>query len=419
MKNNFVLSSLPAFALLANVANGMEFNDKFYGKANAKIGIGFQTYSGFLKDVIQAEEDFGDNGTNKYNWAVNFGVGYDVFYKASDLFHPFVGLEAKGRVPFAGLHFVRDHRFNEFFNLHARFGSKINVNKDFSVLPYYLLGFNVAKYDYINVQEQTDVINENNGHYETIEVPVYEERQVAVTETVNITRQPTYEEASQVIFDQRVENIGQYELDYYGGNFDNWFSFSPTGIVGAGDSGLTNANGAGRSVQFSYHNGYLDRQQAEQYFSDIFGDSYDVQYVKTVTDNNGRELYYYADPSQWVLDETQGTVSQDINTYINNPDNVVTETRQRETGEFTTEIVQIGTTIVTDEDEEIPVVQTIRNKKSKTKVGLSTGVGVDFLLKDRFIVGLEYRYAEVKFSSILDKKVKTHNFGINFGYQFL
>ena len=53
---------------------------------------------------------------------------------------------------------------------------------------------------------------------------------------------------------------------------------------------------------------------------------------------------------------------------------------------------------------------------SKTKAGLTTGFGVDTIIKDRYIAGVEYRYGFNKFD---DLKIQSHNFAVNFGVQFL
>ena len=55
------------------------------------------------------------------------------------------------------------------------------------------------------------------------------------------------------------------------------------------------------------------------------------------------------------------------------------------------------------------------NVLRKTSIGLNVGLGLDFIIKDRYILGMEYRYSEVKFK---EYKVKTHNIGMKFGVQF-
>ena len=62
----------------------------------------------------------------------------------------------------------------------------------------------------------------------------------------------------------------------------------------------------------------------------------------------------------------------------------------------------------------------------KYLVGLTTGAGIDVLVKDRFSVGVEYRYVKVqkKFAIApvdpVTKQVwKNHNIAVKFGYHFL
>lgn len=55
----------------------------------------------------------------------------------------------------------------------------------------------------------------------------------------------------------------------------------------------------------------------------------------------------------------------------------------------------------------------------KTKTGLSVGAGVETIIKDRFTVGIEYRYGSNKMKELEFNEVKSHNFAVNLGVQFL
>ena len=59
---------------------------------------------------------------------------------------------------------------------------------------------------------------------------------------------------------------------------------------------------------------------------------------------------------------------------------------------------------------------------SKMNVGLTTGAGIDFVIVDRFVVGVEYRYGLNKFKNLgednLKFKMKTHSVLAKIGYQF-
>ena len=55
---------------------------------------------------------------------------------------------------------------------------------------------------------------------------------------------------------------------------------------------------------------------------------------------------------------------------------------------------------------------------SKTKAGLSTGIGVDTILFNRYLVGVEYKYSMIN-KIANDVKAEGHQIGIKFGAQFL
>ena len=50
----------------------------------------------------------------------------------------------------------------------------------------------------------------------------------------------------------------------------------------------------------------------------------------------------------------------------------------------------------------------------ETKVGLTTGAGIEAIINDLFIIGAEYRFGYGKFTNV---KVQTHDVGISFGVQ--
>ena len=54
--------------------------------------------------------------------------------------------------------------------------------------------------------------------------------------------------------------------------------------------------------------------------------------------------------------------------------------------------------------------------ESKTKAGLSTGIGAEVLFKEKYSAAIEYRYTLNKFT---DKKVETNNMMLKLGYHFL
>ena len=60
--------------------------------------------------------------------------------------------------------------------------------------------------------------------------------------------------------------------------------------------------------------------------------------------------------------------------------------------------------------------RSVSSTKTSYNVGLNVGAGVEFVIKDRFTVGVEYRYTDVKVSGA---KFQLHNIGAKFGVEFL
>ena len=58
----------------------------------------------------------------------------------------------------------------------------------------------------------------------------------------------------------------------------------------------------------------------------------------------------------------------------------------------------------------------------KMNIGLTTGTGINFIIVDKFILGVEYRYGLNKFNNIGETnsafKMKTHSVLAKIGYQF-
>ena len=132
-KSSLLLAS--AIALTPAVAGAKDFNDKIYGKANVNFAYTLQTYT----DTREYGEPTADLGH-----AFLLGGGYNVFWKAHKMIHPFAGAELSFRIPLNGYGDMIDYK--EFMLFHFKFGAKINALKDVSFLPYYIIGFNVAQY---------------------------------------------------------------------------------------------------------------------------------------------------------------------------------------------------------------------------------------------------------------------------------
>ena len=90
MKKSSLLLATAVLASAGLKAEAYDFNDKIYGKANAMIG--------YSLDFLDEGEDAEDQG---HHWFHNlqFQGGYNVYFKASELIHPFAGLRAGFNAP--------------------------------------------------------------------------------------------------------------------------------------------------------------------------------------------------------------------------------------------------------------------------------------------------------------------------------
>ena len=89
---------------------------------------------------------------------------------------------------------------------------------------------------------------------------------------------------------------------------------------------------------------------------------------------------------------------------------------------------KLGAKVVLDKDLAVSpyvtlgfnVVQMKDRELSVTKAGLSTGVGVEGLLSDKYSVAVEYRYTYNEMGPKTGNiEAETHNFMLKFGYHFL
>ncbi len=136
MKNKFLKVSFVCLNLVLllshNKALSYDFTQKIYGKANLMFAYSIQPYS---NSNPHTEDPLGH--------AFVLGGGYNVFYKINKTFAPFGGVELLFRIPLTGYKALNSYR--EFMMFHFKIGVKIRLNRDFSLLPYYIIGFNVAQ----------------------------------------------------------------------------------------------------------------------------------------------------------------------------------------------------------------------------------------------------------------------------------
>ena len=143
----------------ASLMSTCVFADESKVFVKTKIGIGYdaQIYSGEVKDMIKEADDAGLS-VNKVNRAPIISLGSNLYFNLSNVFKPFIGFEAQGRLPVLGknvfknknnnFNFNFNTQFNEYFRLNAKLGSRINIGKNFAFEPYALGGINFTEMKY-------------------------------------------------------------------------------------------------------------------------------------------------------------------------------------------------------------------------------------------------------------------------------
>ena len=148
-KNNVIKITCVIFALLFNFTcqldkvNAIDFGSGVSGELNVHLGYQVQLYQG---DVKLLANNAGANLSK--NHIIHAGIGMDIIKKLNNLsfVNPFIGLQIVGNY---GLNneFVKEYKFNRFFNVNARFGGLIKINDKFSVNSYAILGLNVSRFN--------------------------------------------------------------------------------------------------------------------------------------------------------------------------------------------------------------------------------------------------------------------------------
>ncbi|MBQ7536829.1 MAG: porin family protein [Rickettsiales bacterium] len=124
-----------------------------YGKAYGMIGYEAQIYDGAVEKELDAEIAQGTPGVNSYNHSLALTLGYNLYFRASDAIHPFVGIVGEGRLPihnkivgmpFNGEGEMPKMSYSEWAYLALKAGLKFNLCDSFALQPYGLFGGNIA-----------------------------------------------------------------------------------------------------------------------------------------------------------------------------------------------------------------------------------------------------------------------------------
>ena len=100
-----------------------DFTDNIYGKTSIKLGYSVEETRGDVKG--EADREGIMNGSSYYLTNLGLSTEYDVYYKATELLHPFVGIELTGRIPMMNRSRAHTKQFN-YFSLDLKLGTKIN-----------------------------------------------------------------------------------------------------------------------------------------------------------------------------------------------------------------------------------------------------------------------------------------------------
>ena len=401
------LSTLSLSAMIlasaGSSAFALDFNDKFYGKAQAGIRYSAGFYSGDVKNAIDEAKTAGEK-TNKTSHSITANVGFNVFYKLNDKIHPFAGLNVEGKYAFNN-EFVKDNNFQNFLNVNAKLGSSFKVSKDLNIRPYALVGMSVNQY---KTKERVDAVENAN---------------------VNMLYGTAEQNAN-----------GKYDAALAYAQYNNMFSMSDfydpaTVKVYASNSAFKNSEFNTNTVDdgsevYSYIKNLNTGTNIDNFTSalknaginyydvseQLFGDDMATSNILRVTGNNGETLgYAFFDYSNAVglsgnlagVDET-GTFEQRLSSY---------ETNEGIWQDWMTRWLELQ--LENEAPSNIPGragTTNMNNNETHYNVGLNVGAGVEFVIKDRFTVGVEYRYTDVKVSGT---KFQLHNIGAKFGVEFL
>ena len=97
----------------------IEITKDVYAKVGGKIGYNAQFYQGDIKII---------SDKNKVAHAVNISAQADFFYKATNVIHPFAGIEIGGNYNINN-EFVKDNKFNQYLNVNFRKENNIYYKK--------------------------------------------------------------------------------------------------------------------------------------------------------------------------------------------------------------------------------------------------------------------------------------------------
>ncbi len=427
-------------------ALAMDFNDKFYGKAQAGIGYSAGFYSGDVKDAIDQAKSAGEK-TNANSHSISASVGFNAFYKLNDKIHPFAGLNVEGKYAFNN-EFVKNHNFQNFLNVNAKLGSSFKVSKDLNIRPYALVGMSVNQYkqkenayaetgETFNRLYGTPEQNANGKYDAALALVQYMFVNNAANTDIDLADLPFNMNSVKVYTSDRNFEGSPYNARYHGysytnsyTNFENLGGYNGVdlndfisklqnlGFTPDYDETMLEQYGVTSNlIKFlDYGNktyAFIDFSNAEYSDSDNVLDSgmSTADLIKSYENSNDENV------QTWMTNWLQSQIEQNAPSNVKGWVEPTTQTEEPTT-EPAAEPENNNTTENTNQNNtnNENKVHSVSSTKTSYNVGLNVGAGVEFVIKDRFTVGAEYRYTDVKVNCV---KFKTHDVGVKFGVEFL
>ena len=163
--------SLLCITDIINNAKGIQITDYAYGHFNVFTGLTLQK----MNLEVGKEKFSGRDLKSNLNSAILVGLGYNVYFSIHEFYHPFMGLDLQGRIPFKGSNYLDNNteysnetaykHYQEIFMAHLKVGSKLNISDIFAVSPYGLFGFNLGnmRTDVMDLHKEKTYINYSFG----------------------------------------------------------------------------------------------------------------------------------------------------------------------------------------------------------------------------------------------------------------
>ena len=493
MKKSLCLLCATASAVGINgSANAIDFGSDFYGRATANVGYNFQGFAGDVKKDIDSAKDFGAI-VNKYNQNIMFGVGFHIYYKASDLIHPFIGLEANYKLPIFGKELIQYDKVeftgvnksevSDLIRTYKGMVSKMEAREELieaikepakkeSLLDELGLRVEVDKSNILLIKptDKNQVfLMDEGGNYFTYDKSALLEVSKITKPVADAKESPSEGSLFKVNGSSDVYIAGKgCTVDSNGGVTNGTKLFGADSWING--NGLKN-NGiyisGGNFYKIANVKWYASEGAAKtdaELVTTVGGEAIVVidgalVEVKGKDDGKGGVKYEFSNLSEKITEKiVQGLDAEAIVSKLKEKgfDNLTEEEKglldklgklmaklkkpANETfsyREHATVNARLGAKFVVTKDFAVSPYALVGMKvatmgsnymnksKNKTAIGINAGAGLEFMFYERFTLGAEYNYGQVKFKDIsqvndkISKTVKTHGFAVKFGVQFL